>query len=115
MLVASFALPDLLDIDTLSRRPWADEVLVPPLRGYLDVKPWLSTPTVRVVVFGLLAWLLLPRLARTAPWWLLLPACLALLGCIATWALPQAMQQYRYAPIPATPATPAASTDSVKP
>lgn len=38
-------------------------------------------------------------------WWLLLPACLALLGSIATWALPQAMQQYRYAPIPATPAS----------
>ena len=38
-------------------------------------------------------------------WWLLLPACLALLGSIATWALPQAMLQYRYAPIPATPTT----------
>jgi len=29
-------------------------------------------------------------------WWLILPACLALLGGIATWALPEAMALYRY-------------------
>ncbi|MET1078708.1 MAG: bifunctional DedA family/phosphatase PAP2 family protein [Pseudomonas sp.] len=33
-------------------------------------------------------------------WWLLAPACLALLGAAATWALPQAVQQYRYEPVP---------------
>ncbi|MES2819601.1 MAG: bifunctional DedA family/phosphatase PAP2 family protein [Pseudomonadota bacterium] len=31
-------------------------------------------------------------------WWLLLPGCLALLGSIATWALPEATQLYRYEP-----------------
>lgn len=29
-------------------------------------------------------------------WWLILPACIALLGGVATWALPTAMQMYRY-------------------
>ena len=29
-------------------------------------------------------------------WWLILPATLALLGGIASWALPEALQQYRY-------------------
>lgn len=29
-------------------------------------------------------------------WWLILPACMALLGGIATWALPQALAMYRY-------------------
>lgn len=29
-------------------------------------------------------------------WWLILPACLGLLGAIATWALPAALLQYRY-------------------
>lgn len=29
-------------------------------------------------------------------WWLILPLCLALLGSIATWALPEAMAMYRY-------------------
>lgn len=77
LLAASFGLPHLLDIDTLARRPWRDETLVPPLRGYLDVKPWLAVPTLRVVLLGVLAWLLLPRLAATARWRLLLPASYA--------------------------------------
>lgn len=29
-------------------------------------------------------------------WWLILPACLGLLGAFATWALPAALVQYRY-------------------
>lgn len=29
-------------------------------------------------------------------WWLILPASLALLGAISAWALPEALQQYRY-------------------
>lgn len=29
-------------------------------------------------------------------WWLVLPACIALLGGIATWALPEALAMYRY-------------------
>ncbi|MGH8352567.1 MAG: bifunctional DedA family/phosphatase PAP2 family protein [Pseudomonas sp.] len=38
---------------------------------------------------------LLPALGPRV-WWLVLPACLALLGGIATWALPEAMALYRY-------------------
>ncbi|PAU61018.1 bifunctional DedA family/phosphatase PAP2 family protein [Pseudomonas indica] len=37
----------------------------------------------------------LPALAPRV-WWLVLPATLALLGGIATWALPEAMEMYRY-------------------
>ena len=33
-------------------------------------------------------------------WWLILPACLALLGGIAFWELPAAFELYRYAPHP---------------
>lgn len=29
-------------------------------------------------------------------WWLVLPACLAVLGAYTTWALPQALEMYRY-------------------
>ena len=29
-------------------------------------------------------------------WWLVLPATLALLGGVSAWALPEAIQQYRY-------------------
>ena len=29
-------------------------------------------------------------------WWLILPACLGLLGAFSVWALPTAMQMYRY-------------------
>ncbi|MNG35126.1 hypothetical protein D3C84_1217930 [compost metagenome] len=29
-------------------------------------------------------------------WWLVLPASLALLGAVSAWALPEALQQYRY-------------------
>ncbi|MEO9325391.1 hypothetical protein ABFT23_18005 [Nocardioides sp. C4-1] len=72
LLVLSFRLPDLLDIETLSRRPWPGEDRVPPLRGYVDVKPWTSPETVRVVVLGVLAWLVLPRLACTVRWPVLL-------------------------------------------
>ncbi|OCX92592.1 MAG: phosphoesterase [Pseudomonas sp. CO183] len=37
-------------------------------------------------------------LAAMAPkvWWLILPACLGLLGAFSIWALPTAMQMYRY-------------------
>ena len=48
------------------------------------------------------AWLaVLQRRAVMAPlsarvWWLILPASLALLGAISAWALPEALQQYRY-------------------
>ncbi|WP_137888540.1 bifunctional DedA family/phosphatase PAP2 family protein [Pseudomonas sp. 2FE] len=37
-------------------------------------------------------------LAALSPrvWWLILPACLGLLGAFATWALPAALLQYRY-------------------
>lgn len=46
-----------------------------------------------------LAWL--QRRAPMAPlgarvWWLILPASLALLGAVSAWALPQAIQLYRY-------------------
>ena len=37
----------------------------------------------------------LPALPAKA-WWLILPACLALLGGIATWELPTAFELYRY-------------------
>jgi hypothetical protein len=72
VVVAAFTLPDLLDIDTLSRRAWPGEDPVPPLRGYVDVKPWTSTGTLQVLLVGLLAWLLLPRVAATARWRVLL-------------------------------------------
>ena len=39
----------------------------------------------------------LPALPAQA-WWLILPACLALLGGIATWELPTALELYRYRP-----------------
>ena len=29
-------------------------------------------------------------------WWLILPACLGLIGAYSVWALPGAMQMYRY-------------------
>ncbi len=37
----------------------------------------------------------LPALPATA-WWIIIPACLALLGGIATWELPAALEVYRY-------------------
>jgi len=37
----------------------------------------------------------LPALSPRA-WWLILPACLGLLGAFSLWALPTAMQMYRY-------------------
>ena len=41
----------------------------------------------------------MPALPARA-WWLILPACLALLGGIATWELPAAFDLYRYQPAP---------------
>jgi hypothetical protein len=67
VLVLSFVLPHLLPIDPMSRRPVAGEDPVPPLRGYLDVKtPGVATS--RVVLLGLLAFLVLPRWALRARW-----------------------------------------------
>lgn len=76
VLVLSFTLPDLLSINHLSRRPVAGEDPVPPLRGYLDVKtPGVATS--RVVLLGLLAFLVLPRWAERARWPLLVVASYA--------------------------------------
>ncbi len=76
LLVATFWLPHLLSIETLSRNPYPGEDRVPPLRGYLEVKS-VGIPTLRVVLVGVLAWLLLPRLAATARWPVLLVASYA--------------------------------------
>lgn len=76
LLVLSFWLPHLLSIETFSRTRYPDEDPVPPLRGYLEVKD-VALPTLRVVLVGVLAWLLLPRLAATARWPVLLVASYA--------------------------------------
>ena len=36
------------------------------------------------------------RAGGSPVWWLVLPATLALLGGVSAWALPEAIQQYRY-------------------
>lgn len=76
LLVATFWLPHLLSIETFSRNPYPGEDRVPPLRGYLEVKS-VGLPTLRLVLVGVLAWLLLPRLAATARWPVLLVATYA--------------------------------------
>lgn len=40
----------------------------------------------------------LPAMAPRV-WWLILPACVAVLAAYASWALPQALEQYRYTPL----------------
>ena len=67
LLVLAFALPHLLSFDTFSRTRYPGEEPVPPLRGYLDVKP-PGPATAATLLVGLLAWLRLPRWAATARW-----------------------------------------------
>lgn len=65
VLVAAFAVPPLTGLDTYAR---PDDATLPPLRGYLEVKPWLSWALLRVVLLGVAAWLILPRIAATLGW-----------------------------------------------
>lgn len=76
LLVLAFGLPHWLSFNTFSRTRYPDEDPVPPLRGYLEVKDY-GFRTARVVLVGVLAWLLLPRLARTARWPVVLMASYA--------------------------------------
>ncbi|QCW50376.2 hypothetical protein FE634_08080 [Nocardioides dongxiaopingii] len=67
LVVLAFWLPHLMSFETFSRTRYPGEEPVPPLRGYLEVKA-VGFTTVRVVLVGVVAWLVLPRLARLTPW-----------------------------------------------
>ncbi|WP_139984049.1 hypothetical protein [Nocardioides litoris] len=77
LVVLAFELPGWLGFDPMARRPVEGEQSLPPLRGYLDVKPWLSEGTIRLLVVAVLAWLVLPRLLATVRWPLVLASSYA--------------------------------------
>ncbi len=67
VLVATFALPHLLELDVNSREPEPGKPLVPPLHGFWDPKV-PGSATLAAVLIGLLGWLHLPRFALAARW-----------------------------------------------
>jgi undecaprenyl-diphosphatase len=72
-------------------------------RVYLGVH-WMTDVTAGALLAASICALSLTLVQWRAPmaalpakvWWLILPACLGLLGAFSVWALPTAMQMYRY-------------------
>jgi len=72
-------------------------------RVYLGVH-WMTDVTAGAVLAASICALSLTLVQWRAPmaalpakvWWLILPACLGLIGAFSVWALPAAMQMYRY-------------------